>query len=144
MKTTKPLIIATALIAAGAMTASAQNADLDQLKSQVRTLEQTINELKQKIADLEKAKAAPPPAPTPAPPRSALETNSPSIQALEKVASGEKIAAQSPVTYRGALNDQQEAASRPKDYTLDPTFRGFIPVPNTPVLLKFNAKPHLD
>ena len=42
------------------------------------------------------------------------------------------------------MNDQQEAASRPKDYTLDPKFQGFIPIPNTPVLIKFNAKPHVD
>ena len=39
---------------------------------------------------------------------------------------------------------QQEAATRPKDYTLDPEFHGFIPIPNTPVLIKFNAKPHVD
>jgi len=123
----------------------AQNADLEELKTQVKSLEQTINELKQKIADLEKAKAAqPPPAPAPVPVHSALETNSPSIQSLEKVAAGQPIAEKSPVTYRDAMNDQQEAASRPKDYTLDPTFRGFIPVPNTPVLIKFNAKPHVD
>src|SRR6185436_9549858 len=142
MKRTAMKLVAmiTALLAAGAVTASAQNADIDQLKSSVKTLEQTINELKQKIADLEKAKAAPAPAPA----RSAMETNSPSIQALEKIAAGEQVAKQSPVTYRGALNDQQEAASRPKDYTLDPKFQGFIPIPNTPVLMKFNAKPHLD
>jgi hypothetical protein len=48
------------------------------------------------------------------------------------------------VTYRGALDDKQEAASRPKDFTLDPKFEGFIPIPNTPALIKFNAKPHLD
>ena len=48
------------------------------------------------------------------------------------------------MTYRGALNDQQEAASRPKDFTLDPTYQGFIPIPNTPALIKFNAKPHVD
>ena len=74
----------------------------------------------------------------------AVMSNSPSMTTIEKVAAGEKVAEQSPVTYRGALNDQQEAASRPKDYTLDPQFQGFIPVPNTPALIKFNAKPHLD
>jgi hypothetical protein len=66
------------------------------------------------------------------------------VQTLEKVAAGQDVAGQSPITYRGAMNDQQEAASRPKDFTLDPKFNGFFPIPNTPVLLKFNAKPHLD
>jgi hypothetical protein len=63
---------------------------------------------------------------------------------MEKVAAGETVGQQSPVTYRGALNDQQEAASRPRDFTLDPKYQGFIPIPNTPALIKFNAKPHLD
>ena len=127
-------IVALALAILLPWSAPAQNADLEELKTQVKTLEQTINEMKQKIADLEKAKAAPPPA-APVPPRSALDTNSPSIHSLERVAAGEKIAEQSPIADRGAMNDQQEAASRPKDYTLDPTFRGFIPIPNTPVLI---------
>jgi DcaP outer membrane protein len=50
----------------------------------------------------------------------------------------------SQVTDRPAINDQQEAAPRPNDLTLDPKYRGFIPIPNTEVLVKFNAKPRLD
>src|SRR5712672_2787379 len=57
---------------------------------------------------------------------------------------GEPVAEKSAVTYRHTLNDPQEAASRPKDYTLDPEFHGFIPIPNTPALIQFNAKPHVD
>jgi hypothetical protein len=140
-KTTKGLIVTLAIVLAGTLPASAQNSDLDQLKETVKSLEQTIQEMKQKIADLEKQKAQTPPAPTGT---NALEKASPSIQDLEKVAEGQTIGEKSHVTYRGALNDQQEAASRPKDFTLDPTYQGFIPVPNTPVLLKFNAKPHVD
>jgi hypothetical protein len=140
MKTTKPLMIATALLVAGTVSVSAQNSELDQLKQTMKTMEQTIEQMKKKIAELEEKAQAAPPAAT----RSQMESNSPSIQALEKVAAGQKVSEKSPVTYRGALNDQQEAASRPKDYTLDPTYQGFVPVPNTPVLLKFNAKPHVD
>jgi lipid-binding SYLF domain-containing protein len=36
----------------------------------------------------------------------------------------------SQVTRRPAMNDQQEAAPRPNDLTLDPTYRGFVPVPD--------------
>src|SRR4051812_33141307 len=50
----------------------------------------------------------------------------------------------SPVQPRGNLNDQQDAAPRPNNLTVDPKYRGFIPVPNTPVMIKFNAKPRVD
>ena len=138
--TTKSLIILTALLAAGSSPVSAQNSELDQLKAAMKSMEQTIEQMKQKIAELEKQRTqAPAPVAT-----NALEKTSESIQTLEKVAAGEAIGEKSPITYRGAMNDQQEAASRPKDYTLDPTYRGFIPIPNTPALIKFNAKPHVD
>jgi hypothetical protein len=136
------LTFAAALLTAGTTTTPAQNSELDQLKSTIKAMEQTIEQMKQKIADLEKRPT--PAAAAPMAGTNALEAASPSIQTLEKLAAGKMVASQSPITYRGALNDQQEAASRPKDFTLDPKFRGFIPVPNTPVLIKFNAKPHVD
>ena len=138
-KTIVSLIVATAVFAIGRMEALAQNSDIEQLKQTMQSMEKTIQEMKRKIADLEKEKAAP---------ARATATNvvaaSPSMQTIEKVAAGQPVGEKSPITYRGALNDQQEAASRPKDFTLDPTYHGFIPVPNTPVLIKFNAKPHVD
>jgi hypothetical protein len=138
-KTIVSLIVATAVFAIGRMEALAQNSDIEQLKQTVQSMEKTIQEMKQKIADLEKEKAAP--APTTA---TNVVAASPSMQTIEKVAAGQPVGEKSPITYRGALNDQQEAASRPKDFTLDPTYHGFIPIPNTPALIKFNAKPHVD
>ncbi|HTL57719.1 MAG TPA: DcaP family trimeric outer membrane transporter [Candidatus Limnocylindrales bacterium] len=140
MRTTKRLTIAITLLAAGTIAAAAQDSELEQLKNTMKAMEQQMEQMKQKIADLERAK---PVAPTPAG-TNTLEASSKSIQTLEKVAAGEQVSQKSPVTYRETLNDQQEAASRPKDYTLDPTYRGFVPVPNTPALIKFNAKPHVD
>jgi hypothetical protein len=140
INTFKMVLAVIAMVAVATVRTQAQTTDLDQLKASVKSMEQTIADLKAKIADLEKAKAAPPPSHA----ATALETNSLSIHTMEKVAAGEKVAEQSPILNRDALNDQQEAASRPKDYTLDPQFHGFIPVPNTPVLMKFNAKPHVD
>jgi hypothetical protein len=134
------LAVGVALVVFIASPAGAQNADeLQKLKDAVQQMQKTIDSLNQRIAEMEKAKAAAPPV---AP--SATQKSSPSIQTIEKIAAGETVGTQSPVTYRGALNDQQEAASRPKDFTLDPKFNGFIPIPNTPALIKFNAKPHLD
>jgi len=139
LKITKSLIMGIALLVAWSNSASAQNADVEDLKAKLKAMEQTMMEMKQKIAELEKEKTkAPPPA------TDAVTAASPSIKTIEKIAAGEKVAQQSPVTFRGAMNDQQEAASRPKDFTLDPKFQGFIPIPNTPALIKFNAKPHLD
>jgi len=45
--------------------------------------------------------------------------------------SAAKVVAQaSQITHRDAMNDQQEAAPRPNGLTLDPTYRGFTPIPN--------------
>ena len=144
MKTTQSLMVATALFAAGSIPAWAQNSELDQLKEQVKSMEKTIEQMKQKIENLEKAKAQPPPVTITAAPTNTLEASSRSFQTMEKIAAGQQVSEKSPVTYRNTLNDAQEAASRPRDYTLDPTYQGFIPIPNTPALIKFNPKPHLD
>jgi len=40
------------------------------------------------------------------------------------------VAHTSQITHRSAMNDQQEAAPRPNNLTLDPKYRGFIPIPN--------------
>ena len=149
----------TAAVLAAAVAASSVFAqtpdDFNKLKSMVEQMQKTIDAQNTRISELEKEKAARQQAqPAVVAPTtnataaaripSALEKNSPSYQDLEKVAAGGQIGTKSPVTFRDAMNDQQEAASRPKDYTLDPQYRGFIPVPNTPVLVKFNAKPHVD
>ncbi|HZL71356.1 MAG TPA: DcaP family trimeric outer membrane transporter [Planctomycetota bacterium] len=51
---------------------------------------------------------------------------------------------ESPVTPRQNLNDHQEGAPRLDKLTLDPKYLGFIPIPNTPMMIKFNAKPRVD
>jgi hypothetical protein len=137
--------LATAIIAVTVCTTPAARAqtaaEFEQLKTMVEQLHKTIEAQNARIAELERAKAAP--APPAFMPGLTAET-SPSLRTVEKIAAGETVGQQSPVTYRGALNDQQEAASRPRDFTLDPKYQGFIPIPNTPALIKFNAKPHLD
>jgi hypothetical protein len=50
----------------------------------------------------------------------------------------------SQVEDRTAMNDQQEAAARAGNLIMDPKYTGFIQIPNTEVIMKFNAKPHLD
>ena len=51
---------------------------------------------------------------------------------------------QSPVDLRDAMREEQFAAPRPGLMTLDPKYVGFLPVPGTPAMIKFNAKPRVD
>lgn len=152
-------LVCVALITGLSHAPAARASELDDLKAQMRVMQQSMDQMRQRLAQLEQenqkqkqkqkqqaasTKVAPaPPAegPHPAPPLidangNAVVTIAPSAVTLEGHASE--------VTQRPAINDQQEAAPRPNDLTLDPKYRGFIPVPNTPVLIKFNAKPHLD
>ena len=48
------------------------------------------------------------------------------------------------VVGRAALTDRQEAAARLNNLTIDPEYAGFIRIPNSEVIMKFNAKPHVD
>lgn len=108
------LMIAGILALAGAPALYAQSTEADQLKATVKSLDQAIQELKLKVADLEKPKAVAP--------------------------EGHLT----PVINRNTFSDNQEAAPRPDDLTFDPQYRGFIPIPHTPAMIRFNAKPRVD
>jgi hypothetical protein len=103
----------------------------------MEAMQKTMREMQVRINQLEQEKAG-------AARTNALAATSPSVRTIEKVAAGQPVGEPSLVTDRGSMRDYQEGAPRPKDYTLDPKYRGFVPVPNTPVLVKFNAKPRVD
>ena len=150
------LIVSVALLVTVGPIATARASELDDLKVQMQAMQKGMEQMQQKIAELEKenqkqkqataaAKTAPPPAPAEGP-----ATGLPSVDA-----NGNQIVTIAPptVTIEGhasevkdrlAMDDQQESAPRPNDLTLDPKYRGFVPIPNTPVLIKFNAKPRVD
>jgi hypothetical protein len=138
----KTMSLVLALFAAGGLTARAQDSDLDKLKANMEQMQKNMEEMQKKIADLEREKTAT--AAAMARGSNALVETSASVRAMEKIAAGGQVGTQSPVASRGALNDQQDAAPRSKDHTLDPKYNGFVPVPNTGVLVKFNAKPRVD
>lgn len=137
LKTLKLVTVGAALLAAGSANAPAQSSELDQLKEQMKAMQRSMEEMQRKINELEAQKAAPQVSTN-------IQSASQSYHTLERVSEGQNIGTESPVKDRTALNDQQEAAPRLNDLTLDPKYRGFIPIPNTPGLIKFNAKPHLD
>ena len=119
--------------------ALADDSEVPELKRQIKLLTDRVEQLERERAAPEApAPAAVAPAKVaPAPPAAAVVTEAQPPPA-------ELVGNASPVTPRGAMNDQQEAAPRPNDLTLDPKYRGFLHIPNTPVFIKFNAKPRTD
>jgi len=156
----KPLkafpVISFAVVMAIALTGSARADELEDLKTTMQSMQKTMEQMQKKIAQLEQenqkqkqraaaAKTAAPPAPAEGPPAPVPSVDAQGNQIVTIAPSAVTIEGHpSQVTQRPAQNDQQEAAPRPFDLTLDPKYRGFINIPNTPVIIKFNAKPHVD
>jgi hypothetical protein len=137
-------ILPVVLLLTGGASAGAQTlapGEVEDLKSKMRLMEQTMQEMRQRLVELESHEAARSVAPSGT---NALPANPGSDRILFWAAPKEIVGHASPIENRGTLNNQQEGAQRPNDLTLDPKYRGYIPIPNTPVLLKFNAKPRLD
>jgi len=151
------LVVGLAFFAAFGTSAPARASEVDELKATVQAMQKSMEQMQARITELEQenhkqkkqaaaSRTAPPPAAAVAP--AVGPTSAPA-------ASGDQVVTIAPtaVTIEGrpsqikdrpAMDDQQEAAPRPNDLTLDPKYRGFIPIPNTPVLIKFNAKPRVD
>ena len=153
--------VAALLLATCSWKTFAADSEVEGLKNQLKALEAKVAELekdKGKAAEPEKEKAAAPaPAPGAEASREALNDQQGAAPrpeegtgAGEAEAGAEEAPAEippghaSPVMPRKAFNDEQEAAPRPDDLTLDPKFLGFIQIPRTPVIIKFNAKPRVD
>lgn len=154
------LIVSLTVVALCGLSTRVSATELDDLKAQMQLMQKSMEQMQQKIADLERenskqkqaqsttrtkattsAPAAPAEGPAAAPPLMTADgtevvTIAPSAVTIQGRASE--------VRQRDAHNDQQEAVPRPNDLTLDPQYRGFVPIPNTPIIIKFNAKPHLD
>ena len=110
--------------------AVAGDPEIEQLKGLINQMQKTIEQQNQRIEELEKAKAAPAPV---------------AAQPVKEAAPAPMVeGVPSQVTPRHAFDDQQEASPRPGDLTLEPKYQGFFPIPNTKVLMKFNAKPRVD
>ena len=126
------LCIIFVFLTASAVTAQAasNDSDLEQLKATINQMQKTIEKQNQRIEELEKAKAVPVPM---------------AAQPVKEAMPTMKVeGTPAPVAPRYTMSDQQEASPRLDDLTLDPKYQGFIPVPNTNVLIKLNAKPRVD
>jgi hypothetical protein len=121
--------------------------EVEELKRALEAQEQSIDVLRERIRELEAGSSEAAPAPPavsapPAPERPPGEAPSPAEEAEARMAAAQ--GRQTPVPFWGNFDDKQEAAARPGDYALDPSYRGFIPIPNTVLMLKFNPKPRVD
>jgi hypothetical protein len=141
------------LLLGGAPIASAQQAgrsEVEELKRLLEQQEEAIRALKSRIEDLERRPGAIEGVPVeekvapPAPPPVVAEPGEAPSPAEEAEAVAFPRTEKSRVAARGNLDDRQEAAARPGDYVLDPTYRGFIPIPRTVFMVKFNPKPRVD
>jgi hypothetical protein len=147
-----PVIVTLMLLVGLGLVVPTHASEMDELKATVQAMQKSMAEMQKKIAVLEQENqkykhqatvsraAAPVPAPVEAPAAGAASTETVTIAPAAVTIEGRA----SQVTQRPAMDNEQEAAPRPNDLTLDPKYRGFIPVPNTPILIKFNAKPRVD
>ncbi len=127
----------------------ASQAEIDELKRALDQQEETVRALRDRINALEANEAEPAPAaaqvePAAAPPAAADSSAPPSPIEEAEARMREVRARRARVRYHDNFDDKQEAAARPGDYTLDPDFRGFIPIPNTAFMVKFNPRPRVD
>jgi hypothetical protein len=118
------------LLLGRAAPASGQSSELDLLRTAMHQMQANMAEMQKKIDQLEIA--------------GTNQAGSSTLMVQHITTGGENVVTQTTIISRHNLNDYQEGAPRPKDHTLDPKYLGFFPVPNTPALIKFNAKPRVD
>src|SRR5258705_13021279 len=147
------LVVILALLSAVTITAPVRAAELDELKATIQSMQKSMEQMQTRIAELEhenhKHKQQAPasrtaPAAAVVPPEGAASAPASDQTVIIAPTTVTIQGRASQIKDRPAMDDQQEAAPRPNDLTLDPKYRGFVPIPNTPVLIKFNAKQRVD
>src|SRR5690242_17746941 len=143
------------LFASFAASTKARASEVDELKATVQAMQKSMEQMQTRIAELERENHKHKQQAAASTVTTSTTVHAPASAPLPENANGNQVVTIAPtaVTIEGrasqvkdrpALDDQQEAAPRPNDLTLDPKYRGFVPIPNTPVLIKFNAKPRVD
>jgi hypothetical protein len=146
----KSVALTLAIFVSFAVATQARASELDELKATIQSMQKSMEQMQARITELEQenqkhkhqaaASRAAAPVPVEGTAPAAASTQTVTIAPTAVTIEGRA----SQIKDRPAMDDQQEAAPRPNDLTLDPKYRGFIPIPNTPVLIKFNAKPRVD
>jgi len=139
---TKWLLLTSLFAAAAVIPAAAQTSgttDIDELKAQMQAMQTNMAAMQEKINELEQEKKVM---------AGGLlvtneVTNAPPAVAFQPEPETEAVQP-SPIRDRGNLEDYQIQAPRLGNETLNEKYRGFVPIPNTPGIIQFNAKPRLD
>jgi hypothetical protein len=148
----KSVALTLAVVVSFLVVTPARASEIDELKATIQSMQKSMEQMQSRITELERENhtqkhtaasraALPAPVATTEVPASAPASDQTVTIAPTAVTIQGRA---SQIKDRPALDDQQEAAPRPNDLTLDPKYRGFVPIPNTPVLIKFNAKPRVD
>ncbi len=142
IKVTKCFLLASLFAALGGIPVAAQTSestDIDELKAQMQAMQTNMVLMQEKIDQLEREKKAM---------AGGLlvtneVTNAPPGVAFQPGTEDEAVQA-TQIKDRDNLENYQEQAPRFGNETLNEKYRGFIPIPNTPGIFQFNAKPRLD
>ena len=132
----------------------ADDAELQELKDAVRSMQQTIDQLNKKIEKLEAREAQRAPAP---PAAAGAEPNvitpqgvgpqAPVVAAPVAKPTEAIVVAPPPVAEEAAAGEAENVISSQgvgPQAPIDPSLRGFFPVPYTKAIIRFNAKPRVD
>lgn len=165
------IVVVVVATSAGARPVHAEDAELDALKATVTEMQKTIDAMKAKIERLERERAgtpAPAAQKTPAVMEAPAAVKAPAAAAPTAPAVVEAPAPEAPAPEAPAVAEAPEPGAEPAETTneakaarayaervlgsqgigpqqdLDPSLRGFIPIPFTKALLRFNAKPRVD
>lgn len=128
----KLFIVFSILFLLPSFSARAESAD-----PEITQMKETIKQLQGRIDHLEKKQPDAPPEES----ETFTDSKAPDITAAGDKPPEER---KSQIELRESFNDNQEAAPRPYDLTLDPSYRGFIPIPHTHGMIRFNARPRVD
>lgn len=137
------------LVAAIGFPARAQDSpEVERLKITVEALQQTVQELQGRIAVLEQEKGTP---------ARQAEGNSP-VHLMKRAnfggslpppggvqpAPASQVPETSPIPDYHTFSDQQVAAPRPDNRPMDPSLKGFIPIPGTVSMIKIGGSARVD
>lgn len=148
-----PLFLVLVWMAAGARPLAAQEdpraRELEALRATVQQLEKSLQDVRTRLAELEKPPATNGPvAVTNRPPGAATSSNAVVIAgqpiALPAPPAGFDRLGRSPVRDFDTFNELQSAAPRPNNEPIDPALAGFIPIPGTISMVRFGGSARLD
>lgn len=148
----RTLALAGAVLAAGlpGRAQAPDPAELEQLKSAVKAMEQTLQEMNRKIVELEKQRQpAPPPvqpvAPAPTPPTIPPPAHPGADLPTRAQPPADELAdGTTQIPYRDSMKEEDLGAPRPGNAPLDPTYQGFMQLFGTKTWVKLGGYAKLD